>query len=253
MTTNSSSLLVRLNKAIAQAGWCSRRKADSLIKQGQVKVNGAVVKELGTKIYPDSDSIVINNQPLPKNNKNKNTLIALHKPVQVVSTLNDPQKRKTIVDLLSDDLSKRHLVPVGRLDYMSEGLLLMSNYGELTYRLTHPRWHIPKKYRILVKGDIVQSKLQKMRQGMRLNDQEKLSPVPVNVIQKVSAQKAWLELSLFQGINRQIRRMCEENNWIILRLIRISQGPVTLGRLRPGDYRFLSPEEEKELRLQVGL
>ena len=252
MVRDNSSPLMRLNKAIAHSGLCSRRKAEKLIQQGQVKVNDSIVNDLGTKIHPESDCVLINNQPLPEYNRHP-ALIALHKPVQVVSTLDDPQNRKTVVDLLSNDLHKRHLVPVGRLDYMSEGLLLMSSDGELTHRLSHPRWHIHKKYRVLVKGRIVQSKLKKMRQGMRLNDKEKLSPVQVNVVQRVSEQKAWLEMTLFQGLNRQIRRMCEDNDWIILRLIRISQGPVKLGNLRAGHYRFLSQVEENNLRLQVGL
>jgi 23S rRNA pseudouridine2605 synthase len=125
MATDPSRTFIRLNKAIAQAGQCSRRKADHLIKQGRVQVNGSIVQELGTKIQPDSDKIAIDNVPLLKTNTNLS--IALHKPVQVVATLDDPQKRKTVLDLLSNTLRQKRPVPVGRLDYMTEGLLLMSN------------------------------------------------------------------------------------------------------------------------------
>lgn len=253
MTQSSStdSLLLRLNKAIAQAGVCSRRKADELIKRGQVKVNDRKILELGTKINPDYDQVKVNNSPihLAQRSDQKNFIyLALYKPIRVISSVQDPQGRSTVINFIPQKLRKERLIPIGRLDFMSEGLLLMTNDGELTNRLTHPRWHVAKTYQAFIRGKLRQNKIDRIQKGMKLQEGEQLSPVKVKVLKKDNQTDFWLRMTLYQGLNRQIRRMCRDLNWDILKLIRTSQGPIHLDRLSPGKYRHLNAKEVQRLR-----
>lgn len=245
-----NSRLLRLNKAIASAGVCSRRKADELIRSGRVRMNGKVVRELGLRIDPQRDRIKVDGrmvEPAPPDPQ-QHTYLALYKPARVVSTLRDPQGRKTVLDLLPETLRTLRLLPVGRLDYMSEGLLLLTTEGGLVHRLIHPSRHVPKGYRVLVRGDPEESKLELMRSGMTLREGEQLAPVEVRVLKNVDPDRVLLEMTLWQGVNRQIRRMCRDLDLKVLRLIRTSQGPVRLGSMKPGQHRPLSRSEIRKLR-----
>lgn len=251
--TNTSQNL-RLNKAIASSGLCSRRKADELISQGRVSVNGHVVQDMGQKIDPAADQIRVDGHRLALQtpNRSDHIYILLNKPVRVVSTAKDPQARTTVLELLPESWRQRRPVPVGRLDYFSEGLLLLTTDGELVYRLTHPKWHVPKVYKVLVRGQTTQTKLHRMQQGMQLAEGENLAPVQVTSV-RAGKDTSWLSMRLIQGVNRQIRRMCRDLDLTILKLIRIREGPVMLGDLPSGKARELSALEVKALRAEVGL
>lgn len=250
---HSQEYLMRLNKALASAGLCSRRQADSLIARGSVTVNGQMVTELGCKVNTLEDDISVDGRPLPRAQKNASLrYFLLHKPVQVVTTVHDPQGRQTVIDLLPKAVREQRLFPVGRLDFFSEGLLLLTNDGELTNRLTHPRWHLPKVYHVKVRGNVTHAKLDIMRRGMRLAEGELLAPVEVECLYG-DASSSVLKLTLHQGINRQIRRMCRDLNLVVLRLARVAQGPLELGSLELGQSRALSNAEIRALRKSVGL
>lgn len=250
---NSQEHLMRLNKALASAGLCSRRQADSLIERGSVTVNGHVVTELGCKVNTLEDDISVDGRPLPRAPKNTSlSYFLLYKPVQVVTTVHDPEGRQTVMDFLPRAVRGQRLFPVGRLDFFSEGLLLLTNDGELTNRLTHPRWHLPKVYHVKVRGNVTPAKLDIIRRGMRLAEGEQLAPVEVERLYG-DASSSVLELTLHQGINRQIRRMCRDLDLIVLRLARVAQGPLELGSLELGQCRALSNAEIRVLRKSVGL
>lgn len=252
---NATNNLLRLNKALALAGVASRRASDELIRQGRVKVNGAPVTELGTRINPETDIVEVNGRkiqiPLPE--KTEHAYIMLYKPRGVVTTVKDPQGRKTVLDLVPEDARTDRLFPVGRLDYHSEGLIILTTDGELTYRLTHPKWNHPKTYHVLVRGDISEDKLNIMRRGMTLRGGVRLAPVKVKVIERPNPKKALLEMVLIQGINRQIRRMCLDLRLTVESLKRVRQGPVELGGLKPEQWRPLKAGEIARLRQSVDL
>ena len=244
---------IRLNKVLASAGVCSRRGADELIRGGAVSVNGCVVTELGMRIDPARDTVAVNGREIslrPETAEQPHTYILLHKPVQVVSTARDPEGRTTVLDLLPDSLRRKRLYPVGRLDYFSEGLLLLTDDGELTNRLTHPRYHLPKVYEVTVRELPAETLLARMRRGMTLREGEKLAPVKVET--RPDAPHT-LMLTLHQGINRQIRRMCRDLGLTILSLRRVSVGPVQLGNLGKGECRPLQARELAALRRAVNL
>lgn len=242
----------RINKALAGAGVCSRRQADELVRQGRVRLNGEVVSEPGVQVMP-GDTLLVDGKPVALDRLEAGfTYLMLNKPVQVVSTVRDPEGRKTVLDLLPPAYSGKRLYPVGRLDFFSEGLLLLTDDGELTQRLTHPRYHLPKYYEVLVREKVEESSLSVMRSGMRLAEGERLAPV--EVARKGSAARGeLLAMTLHQGVNRQIRRMCRDLGLTILRLCRVGQGPLQLGGLGSGKCRELSAEEVLGLRAAVGL
>lgn len=244
---------LRLNKALASAGICSRRKADELISAGAVTVNGRVVTELGTRIDPARDKVTVDGREIslrPETAEQSHTYILLHKPVQVVSTASDPEGRTTVLDLLPEPLRRKRLYPVGRLDYFSEGLLLLTDDGELTNRLTHPRYHLPKIYEVTVREFPAEALMARMRRGMTLKEGERLAPVEVEIHPDAPHT---LVLTLHQGINRQIRRMCRDLGLTILSLRRVSVGPVQLGNLGKGECRPLQAKELAALRRAVNL
>lgn len=228
----------RLNKAIAAAGFCSRRKADELIFAGRVAVNGR--KEINPACQVSAqDRISVDGQPLER--RQPCLYYLLHKPVQVVCTLHDPQGRPTIVSLLPDEARKARVYPVGRLDYFSEGALLLTNDGQWANRLMHPRHHIPKEYDVLVRGQVSAAFLEQVRRGMRLSDGTPL--LPAEITAQPAQANTRLRIVLHQGINRQIRRMCADGGLTILRLRRIRIGHLKLGSLPKGELRPLTPEE----------
>ena len=240
---------LRLNKAIAYSGLASRRGADEMILQGRVTINGAVVREPGTRVNP-ADTVTVDGTALPSQAGQEHAYILLHKPVQVVSTASDPQGRKTVLDLLPPEYAGKRLYPVGRLDYFSEGLLLLTNDGELTLRLTHPRFHQPKTYHVRLQQKPSATALEAMRAGMTLAEGEQLAPVEVKLL---NGSGIMLEMTLNQGVNRQIRRMCRDLGLTILRLVRVASGPLQLGDLAPGAVRRLHAREIAALKQSVGL
>ena len=241
---------MRLNKAIAASGLCARRKADELIFAGRVTVNDVTETNPGRRVLP-GDSIAVDGEPLRA--PQAHAYLLLHKPVHTVCTLSDPQGRPTVMDLLPEKTRGLGLFPVGRLDYFSEGLLLLTNDGDLANRLIHPRHHVDKVYEVLVRGEVPERHLEIMRKGMRLSDGTPLLPVDASREQTRDRRGTLLRLVLRQGINRQIRRMCDDLGFTILRLTRVSEGGLSLGALKAGDARFLEPEEIRALRKSVGL
>ncbi len=242
---------IRLNKALANAGLCSRRQADEWVRAGLVTVNGICVTELGSRILPGKDIVAVRGKEtaLTAGLAEKHQYILLHKPIQVVSTVNDPEGRQTVLDILPAAARRKRLYPVGRLDYFSEGLLLLTDDGELTHRLTHPRYHLPREYQVTVRETPTESMFRIMREGMTLAEGERLSPVEV----KPAADPRHFTLILHQGLNRQIRRMCRDLGLTILRLQRTALGPLSLGDLPKGQSRSLSAQEIHALRKAAGL
>ncbi|MBF0514085.1 MAG: rRNA pseudouridine synthase [Desulfovibrionaceae bacterium] len=244
---------LRLNKALAQAGVCSRRAADELILAGRIAVNGVTVATPGVSVDPIADAISLDGRPVAAPAKTAHTVLMLHKPPMVVTTAKDPQKRQTVLDLLPDKYNAARLFPVGRLDYFSEGLLLITDDGDLAYRLTHPKWHLTKTYRVLVRGELTPDTLDRMRNGMALAEGDTVAPIGLKADAPRPDGAAWLTMALTQGLNRQIRRMCRDLELTVLRIVRTAQGPIELGRLPKGACRELAAPELAALRAAVGL
>jgi len=244
-----------LNKLIASSGECSRRKADDLIAAGRVSINGRIVTALGTKVDPEHDQVMVGDRqicPAASRESNLPTYLALNKPVRTITSTSDPQGRTTVLDLLPERMQGQRLLPVGRLDFMSEGLLLLTNNGELLHRLTHAGWHVPKTYRVCLRGRLDSKILETFRTGMTLREGDVLAPVQIEGVEAQS-RKTWLELTLLQGRNRQIRRMCRDMGLTILRLMRTRQGPIELGDLPSGGFRSLDRQEVQSLLEATGL
>lgn len=236
-------MVERLQKIISQAGIASRRHAEKLITDGRVTVNGRVVTELGTKVEPRKDKVAVDGKAIAGE---KYVYILLHKPKGVVTTLNDPQKRKTVVDLIRD--IPERIYPVGRLDYNTEGLLLLTNDGELTNSLIHPSRKIRKVYLAIVEGIPQEEKLDRFRVGMKLED-GMTAPALVNIVDVDRERNLTaLEIVIHEGKNRQIRRMCEKIGHPVKQLKRIKFAFLDLQGVRRGSYRFLTPTEVDELK-----
>jgi len=236
---------IRLNKAIADAGYCSRRKADELISQGRVSVNQVIVSSLGQKVNVSLDIICVNDVQLKY--EKEHTYIMLNKPVQVMCTTNDPEGRQTVMDLLPQELQHLRLFPVGRLDYFSEGLILLTNDGDLANKLIHPRHHLPKIYTVLIRENLTEQMIEIMQKGMTLSEGDILAPVKVKVV-RPTPRGMLVEMTLFQGINRQIRRMFRDLNLTILKIYRTKLGPLSLDYLERGATRPLTKEEVAQLK-----
>ncbi|NDV19114.1 pseudouridine synthase [Pseudodesulfovibrio sp. JC047] len=243
---------IRLNKYIAQCGISSRRGADELVFNGQVSVNGTLADSPGIKVDPQRDSVTVRGKKIALPGMGTTMTVLLHKPIETVSTVKDPQGRQTVLDLLPKEIQKLRPFPVGRLDYFSEGLLLLTTDGDLCYRLTHPKYHLPKVYQVTVRGTIPASAAKQMRQGMTLPEGDTLAPAKVELKKPVAGTQQ-MEITLIQGINRQIRRMCDEFGLTILHLRRIKQGPIHLANLKRGMWRELTSGELKTLKKAVKL
>ncbi|MFZ3172177.1 MAG: pseudouridine synthase [Carboxydocellales bacterium] len=237
----------RLQKYLAHAGVASRRYCEELILQGKVAVNGQVVLELGTKVNPLEDTVTVDGKPVSPNQQS--IYILLYKPGGYVSTVKDPEGRKTVIDLLSGQ--KQRVYPVGRLDYDTEGLILLTNDGELTHALTHPSRQVDKTYLAVVQGIPSANELEQLRRGILLTDGI-TAPAQVSLI-KSAGLKTWLEITIHEGRNRQVRRMFEQIGYPVLFLKRIRLGFLTLQGLTVGKYRLLRPQEVAELRSLAGI
>jgi len=233
---------VRLQKLIAGTGLASRRKSEALILAGRVTVNGKVVTELGTKVDPGRDHVEVDGKHLSA--AQPFVYLLLHKPKHVMSTLDDPGGRTTVKDYLRG-VSVR-VFPVGRLDFDSEGLMLLTNNGDLAQALLHPRYHVPKTYLIKVKGVLSDEEIKKLEQGVRLED-GMTSPAMVKKIRKVEAN-SWLEITIREGRKHQVKRMLEAVGHPVIKLLRVRMGPLSLGSLEPGEFRFLTDREANALR-----
>ncbi len=237
--------LVRLQKYMADCGVASRRKSEELIAGGKVKVNGRVAS-IGDKVDPKNDTISVNGRKLTQD---KNYIyIMLHKPRGYVTTMSDEMDRKCVAELVAD-IGKR-IYPIGRLDRDSEGLLLFTNDGEFANAMTHPSRHIAKTYRVSVKPGITDDQLTILTSSMMINGKKTL-PADVRIINK-EAEKTTLEIILYEGKNRQIRRLCEEAGLETARLKRLAIGQLKLAGLKVGEYRHLTHEEVSLLKRQSG-
>ncbi|MGE5173083.1 MAG: pseudouridine synthase [Betaproteobacteria bacterium] len=235
-------MLERLQKIISAAGITSRRAAEQLIVEGRVRVNGRVVTELGTKADALKDHIKVDGKLI--NPKQPLTYIMLNKPAGYVTTMSDPEGRPTVHDLLKG--VKIRVYPVGRLDYNTEGLLLMTNDGSFAHLITHPRHELPKTYLVKVKGVIEEGKLGELEKGVYLDD-GKTAPAKIKKIRKEEAN-SWLEITIHEGKKRQVRRMFDRVGHSVIKLKRVRTGSLTLGDLAEGKYRYLTPAEVKGLK-----
>lgn len=232
--------MVRLQKYLADAGLCSRRAGEQLILSGQVVVNGQTVRELGTKVDPVHDKVTVNSQPVRQKRK---LYLALNKPRGLVCSRKDEFDRPTIYELLPKEWG--HLHSVGRLDFASEGLLFLTNDGEFSLRLTHPRFGVHKKYVATVEGRVEPQMLQRFTQGIWYEG-EKFKAEKARLISSSHSQSV-VELDLAEGKYREVRRLFESQGKTVKRLQRIQIGKTKLGELKPGKWRTLTEAEVKSL------
>lgn len=234
---------MRINKYIASSGFCSRRKADELIEAGRVRVNGEVVRLLGYEIRT-KDKVSIDNKPL---RTMKLEYYRFYKPTGYITTSSDEKGRKTIYDILPDEMS--HLNPVGRLDKDSSGLLILTNDGNLVYELTHPSIKVAKVYRVTVDAFLKVEDLEKLAGGIEL-EKGKTAYCDCEIIER-KKDETLLEITLYQGMNRQIRRMIEYLGHNVVHLKRIRHATIDLTGLKKGQYKPLKPKQIKELKLYL--
>ncbi len=232
----------RLQKIIAQAGIASRREAEKIITDGRVAVNGEVVTELGTKADAGTDRITVDGKPIIVEGRKR--YILLYKPVGYMTTMKDPGGRPIVIDLLKD-INER-VYPVGRLDYNTEGLLLLTNDGALANRLAHPSHEVDKGYLVRVRGQASPSQIKHLQLGVKLED-GMTAPAQVELF-KESEQNCWISITIHEGRYRQVRRMCEAVGLTVVRLKRSRYGSLEIGELKPGQYRELTPVEVERLK-----
>ncbi len=231
----------RLQKLIAAAGYCSRREAEALIAAGRVVIDGRVAI-LGDRGDPAVNSIMIDQQPL--SSADPNCYLLMHKPVGVVTSNRDPEGRPIVADLLRDVTVR--VFPVGRLDYNTSGLLLLTNDGALANQLAHPRHEVEKTYLVRVRGRLSRESRQRLEQGVPLED-GLTAPARVQHVRNRGSH-TWFEIIIHEGRNRQVRRMCEKLGYPVSRLVRIGYDFLTLGDLEPGQYRHLTVNEVNRLK-----
>ncbi|MCK8825728.1 pseudouridine synthase [Fuchsiella alkaliacetigena] len=231
----------RLQKLMSRAGVASRRKSEEIIAAGRVKVNGEVVTELGTKVDPQQDKIEVDGQVIQRE---KLVYILLNKPQGYITTTDDPYQRQTVFDILTD--VKQEVHPVGRLDKDTEGLLLLTNDGDLTYVLTHPSEGVKKTYVATVAGVPNQAKIEALERGIQLKDGW-TAPAEAKIVADLGSE-AIVSLKIHEGKNRQVRRMWKSVGHPVKELKRTKFGPLDLQGVSVGDYRYLSQEEIKQLK-----
>jgi pseudouridine synthase len=235
---------VRLQKYLAHAGVASRRKAEDFIVAGHVRVNGQVVRELGTSVA-ETDRVELAGKPVVIPDTKR--YLVLNKPIKVMTTMRDPGGRRTVASLVPRDGGR--LVPVGRLDYDTAGVLLMTNDGELAHVLTHPRFGVDKTYRAVVQGRLAGDDMKRFIEGMRLGDGPS-EPAKVRVV-RVGPAASEVDVTIHEGRNRQVRRMFEATSHPVISLVRLRFGPLSLGDLRAGTWRETTEKELAALRLTL--
>lgn len=238
--------LVRLQKFLAESGVASRRKSEELIDQGKVKVNGRVAM-IGDKIDPKKDTVTVSGKKIVKTKTF--TYVVLHKPRGFITTMSDEKDRKCVAELIKD--VEGRVYPVGRLDKDSEGMLLFTNDGAFANAMTHPTKHVPKTYRVTVRPSISEEQITALTQGVII-EERKTAPAEVRVITKEEGRVV-LEIILYEGRNRQIRKMCEEVGLEVARLKRTAIGSIKLGMLKQGAWRHLTEDEVRKLMIAAGL
>jgi 23S rRNA pseudouridine2605 synthase len=231
----------RLQKYLARCGVASRRASEKIIADGRVRVNGQLAREVGISVDPEHDRVEVDGWVVQP--PTTLTYIALNKPIGVVSTVSDPRGRRTVLDLVPDDA---RLYPVGRLDYDSEGLLLLTDDGDLALRLTHPRHDVQKEYHALLRGDVTDDLLGYLSVGVDL-DGRRTAPATFERV-GTHPDGVWVRVVLHEGRNRQVRRMVEAVGLEVVRLVRVRVGSLRLGDLAPGAWRRLSAAEIEALR-----
>ena len=233
--------LPRIQKILSEMGVASRRQAEDLIREGRVTVNGQAV-HLGDKADPSRDHIKVDGRRVTLSASR--VYLMVNKPKNIVTTAEDPEGRPTVMDLLKSKYPR--LFPVGRLDYDAEGFLLLTNDGELAYRLSHPSFEVPRSYRVKVKGKPTPEEIRKLSRGISLPDGP---TAPCRILPlKETEENSWLEMTLHEGRNRQVKRMWEKMGYPVLKLTRVRFGGLSLGRLKPGEYRPLRPAEVEKLK-----
>ncbi|MBI5642396.1 MAG: pseudouridine synthase [Deltaproteobacteria bacterium] len=231
----------RLQKIIATAGVTSRRKAEEMITHGRVKVNGKVVTELGAKANPSQDRIEVDGRSISV--KGPLVYILLNKPKGYISSVTDPLKRPVVTDLVR---VRARVFPVGRLDYDAEGVILLTNDGELTNKLIHPKFSVPKKYLVKVKDVPTPAEIERLEKGVYLEDGKTL-PAKARLIRETK-ENSWLELIITEGRNRLVKRMCLAIGHPVQKLKRVEFAGLKLATMKTGEYRFLSPKEVERLK-----
>ena len=227
---------------MAEAGVASRRKSEELIIEGVVTVNGKVVEELGMQVDPENDDIRVRRKKISA--PEKKIYIMFNKPVGCVSTCQDDRGRRTVLDYMPD--IKERIYPVGRLDFTTEGMLLLTNDGELAYRLTHPKHEVNKRYVVIVEGEVTADDVKKLEKGVFIEG-GKTAPARVKLL-KVTPERSELTIIIHEGRNRQVRRMFEAIEKNVVFLKRISIGSMNLGDLKRGEYRHLTDAEVAYLK-----
>lgn len=235
---------VRIQKAISEAGVASRRRAEELIAQGLVTVNGRRAA-IGQRVNPKRDIISVDGVKIDPKEPEKKIYVALHKPRGYVTTMSDELGRRCVAELVAD--APARVYPIGRLDRGSEGLLLLTNDGEFANTVMHPRYHVSKVYRVTVRPEVNDEQVMRLAEGVRLDDGFVTSPAQVTVLAKEQG-RAVMQITIGEGKNRQVRRMCEAVGLEVARLKRIAVGPVRLGMLQPGRWRMLTAQELSALK-----
>ncbi len=239
----------RLQVVLARFGIASRRGVVSLIESGEVMVNGAVVREKGFRVDPQKDVVNVSGQKLEISSEQDKRYFIFNKPKGVMTTMQDPNAERTVADFFKD-ISDR-LFPVGRLDRDTTGLLLMTNDGELAFRLTHPKFEVKKRYHAVVKGVVTKEEISMLEKGVQL-EEGKTAPCKIE-IEKVSPRDTSLFVTIHEGKKRQIRRIFDRIGHFVFQLERLNYGPLVLGDLRWGQKRELKPNEVRALYQATGL
>ena len=237
----------RINRILSLAGLASRRKADELIKAGRIRLNGRVLEEPGTRAVWGIDSIKVDGEEIPE--PFERVYLMLNKPFGYICTLSDPAERPIVSDLLRD--IRERVYPVGRLDFDTLGLLLLTNDGEWAHRLTHPRYHVPRTYKLTLEDYITDKAMNRLRRGIRLEDGP-TGPCKVTPIQR-GKQKSIIRMTITMGRSRVLRRMLDQVGYKVIHLIRTGFGSLELGNLKIGDYRYLESHEIQAMKKLVGL
>jgi 23S rRNA pseudouridine2605 synthase len=239
--------LQRINRILSLAGVTSRRKADDLIRAGRVSCGGRVVKELGTRAIWGEEIIKVDGKEIPK--PSSRIYLMLNKPFAYISALSDPAGRPVVIDLIKN--IEDRVFPVGRLDFDSLGLLLLTNDGEWAYRLTHPSYHVPKTYKVTVEGQINHETLNTLKKGIRLEDGSS-GPAKITLLRQGEGRSV-VRMTITVGRSRLVRRMLEAAGHQVIQLIRIGFGNLDLGDLKIGKYRHLETHEVQNMKKMVGM
>lgn len=235
---------MRINKYIASCGVASRRKAEEIILQGRVKVNGKTVEELSFSVDENNDIVEIDNEQIGLDEKK--VYIVLNKPEGYITTVKDQFDRPSVLDLVKD--IKERIYPIGRLDYETSGLLILTNDGDLTYTLTHPKHEVDKTYMAIVKGIPTSEQMKDFESGLYIEDY-KTAPAKIKIVKKDEEKNyAICQIKIHEGRNRQVRKMCRAINHPVMRLRRVAMGKITLKETEIGKYRYLTDEEIQYLK-----